>query len=124
MVAVTADAWQGLSPAQREDAVLVGSYYGHSAALNLLDEADQLPPAYGRHMSYHLWAAGLEYSRGLFVGFEAEELQPLFRTVEKRGELRCERCMARENGLKIYFVDDPRLPAADIHAKLRRYFFF
>ena len=124
LVALTTATWQALSPAQREGAILVGSYYGHSAALNLLDDADQLPPAHGRHMSYHLWAEGLEYSRGLFVGFDAAELQPLFSIVEERGELQCERCMARENGLKLHFVEGPRLPAAEIHAQLRRYYFF
>ena len=97
LVAATANAWASLSPDQRDGAFLLGSYYGHSAALNLLDHDEQLPPAFGRHMNYHLWNVGLDFRRGLFVGFERAELEALFATVEERGRFTCERCMSRDN---------------------------
>ncbi len=124
LVALTAQAWQSLDSARRAQAVLVGSHYAHSAALNELGRSLGLPPAFGRHMSYHLWSAGAVYRRGLFVGFDAAELRPLFTTVERVGRLECQRCMAREQGLEIFYVDGPKLPSAAIRARLRRYDFF
>lgn len=124
LVAVTTAAWTGLDSAERQGAVLVGSFYGQSAALNLLDLTDRLPPAHGRHMTYHLWSRHLDYPKGLFVGFDSAELEALFSAVEERGRLSCNRCMARENGLRLHYVTGPRFPAAEIHARLRRYDFF
>ncbi len=124
LVAEVAGIWQALPEAERRDAVLFASFYGQSAALNELDTADVLPEAYGRHMSYDLWNRDLDFQRGLFVGFDASELQPLFERVELRGQFRCRMCMSREQGLKIWFVEGPRLPADEIRRRLRRYDFF
>ncbi len=115
--------WRALTEAERQDAVLVASFYGQAGALNLLGDAG-LPPAYSRHMSYHLWAEGLHYERGLFVGFSSEELRPLFGRVELRGQFDCARCMDRERGLQIFFVEQPLLSSTDIRERLRRYDFF
>ena len=124
LVAEVTGIWQALPAAARRGTVLFASFYGQSAALNELDMADALPEAYGRHMSYDLWNHGLEFRRGLFVGFDASELQPLFERVELRGQLQCQMCMSREQGLKIWFVEGPRLPADEIRRRLRRYDFF
>jgi hypothetical protein len=124
LVVLTADAWEALDDAQRRGAVLMASHYGQAGALNHLDRDDRLPEAHGRHMSYHLWSRGLPIDHGLFVGFSADELRPLFATVEELGQLQCRGCMARERGLRIYYVADPRVAAAVIRDRLRRYDFF
>lgn len=124
LVALTADSWAQLSPAQRENAVLVASHYGQAGALNQLDVDNRLPAVYGRHMNYHLWSEAISPERGLFVGFTADELEPLFSDVQELGRLDCTACMARERGLRIYYAAGPRLPAAKIRKQLRRYYFF
>ncbi|RMF94883.1 MAG: hypothetical protein D6727_11910 [Gammaproteobacteria bacterium] len=124
LVALTAAVWRSLRPEQRRDAVLMASHYGQAGALNQLGPPQGLPPALGRHMSYHLWSAGADYRRGLFVGFDRAELAGLFETVELRGRLQCQRCMAREQGLAVYYVDRPRMSPEAIRQRLRRYDFF
>ena len=124
LVELTARSWENLSPAQRETAALVASHYGQAAALNRLDHADRLPEALGRHMNYHLWSAGSEYSRGLYVGFSRDELQALFGQLEELGQLECSACMTREQGLTVFYADQPLLRPDELRARLRRYDFF
>lgn len=124
LVSLVSEVWTGLEPRQRNGTILFGSFYGHSAALNQLDAANVLPPAYGRHMSYHLWSRDLVYRQALFVGFESGELEALFGVVELRGRLQCEGCMSREQGLAVHYVADPLLPLDEIRVRLKRYDFF
>jgi hypothetical protein len=124
LVALTTEAWDGLSDEQRAGAVLMASHYGQAGALNQLDPDGRLPAAQGRHMNYALWNAGQPIDHGLFVGFNAAELRPLFATVEELGSLQCQGCMARERGLRIYYVAQPQASADEIRARLRRYDFF
>jgi hypothetical protein len=124
LVELTARSWESLSPEQRATSALVASHYGHAAALNRLDTDDRLPEALGRHMTYHLWSAGRDYAGGLYVGFSRDELQPLFGQLEELGRLDCSGCMAREQGLPVFYVEGPRLPPAELRMRLRRYYFF
>ncbi|UCG72707.1 MAG: glycosyltransferase family 39 protein [Chromatiales bacterium] len=124
LVELTADAWQRLSPAERDGAVLVASHYGQAGALNQLDQAGRLPEAHGRHVNYHLWSEDLPLERGLFVGFDTDELAPLFTEVRDLGRLDCRACMARERNLHVHYVAGPRLPAAQLRERLKRYYFF
>jgi len=124
LVDLAVRSWEGLSPGQREGAVLVASHYGHAAALNQLDDNNRLPEALGRHMTYHLWSADRDLSRGLYVGFSRDELQPLFAHLEELGRLDCRGCMGRERGLPVIYADVPLLPAAELRDRLRRYDFF
>ena len=124
LLQLTAEAWESLSPAQRQGAVLVASHYGQAGALNQLDRAQRLPEARGRHMNYHLWSLGVPMDKGLFVGFQADELRPLYAEVQELGRLDCSACMARERNLRIHYVAGPRLPATEIRDALKRYYFF
>ncbi|MGI9329946.1 MAG: glycosyltransferase family 39 protein [Gammaproteobacteria bacterium] len=124
LVDLVAYEWEQLPSARRKGAVLMASHYGQAGALNQLDYMQRLPQAHGRHMSYHLWSEGLGYQQGLFVGFEATELLPLFATVEELAQFDCQGCMARERGLRLFYVSNPRLPANQLRDRLRRYDFF
>lgn len=124
LVDLVAKEWEQLPPARREGAVLMASHYGQAGALNQLDGSHRLPQAYSRHMSYHLWSEGLAYEQGLFVGFDSAELLPLFETVEELARFDCQGCMARERGLELYYVANPRLPADQLRDRLHRYDFF
>lgn len=124
LVQLTVGAWQALSETERQNVILMASHYGQAGALNRLAPPGLLPEAHGRHVNYHLWSDGLRFERGLFVGFSQEELRPLFSHVEERGRLQCTGCMARERGLRLYYASNPRLPAAEIRERLRRYEFF
>ncbi len=124
LVALVTDVYARLPREQRQNAVLFAAYYGQAGALNHLDHANVLPEAHSGHMSYHLWADGLNITAGVFVGFEAEELDALFAVVRHEGTLRCEPCMAREDGLRVYYVAGPRLSPPALRQRLKRYYFF
>ena len=124
LVRLTTKTWQSLAPEERRGAVLMASHYGQAGALNQLADAGALPEAHGRHVNYHLWAKDLSIEHGLFVGFGAEELLPLFAHVEERGRLQCDHCMARERNLRLHFVSGPRVSSAEIREQLKRYAFF
>ncbi len=124
LVDLVANEWGQLPPARREGAVLMASHYGQAGALNQLDGSQRLPQAHSRHMNYHLWSEGLAYEQGLFVGFESAELLLLFETVEELARFDCQACMARERGLQLHYVANPRLPSDQLRDRLRRYDFF
>ncbi len=124
LLQLSVQAWESLEPEQRQGAVLVAAHYGQAAALNMLDKADQLPPAHGRHMSYHLWSKGLRYDKGLYIGFGEAELTEFFGRVEYINKLNCQLCTAREQNLSIYYAAEPKLKSQEIHRRLRRYYAF
>jgi len=117
------DVYESLEPEERQGAVIVAAYYGQAGALNRLD-GDRLPTAHSGHMSYHRWQEGVDLGTGLYVGFGREMLEAVFDRVEEKGRLRCGRCMAREDGLGVFFVDEPKISNADLADHLKRYYFF
>ncbi len=120
---LTTRVYEALEPAQREDAVVVAAYYGQAGALNRLADGP-LPPVYSGHMSYHEWLAGADLGRGIYVGFERKELEPLFQRVEELARFECQRCMAREDGLPLFYVSDPKVGNAALADHIKRYYFF
>ncbi len=75
-------------------------------------------------MSYHEWLAGADLGRGIYVGFGREELEPLFERVEELARFECQRCMAREDGLPLFYVSDPKVGNAELADYIKRYYFF
>jgi hypothetical protein len=124
LVALTAEAAGRQRKIPSDELLIVAAHYGQAAALNRLDHDGLLPVAYSGHMSYDLWNRQVDFQRGLFVGFTAEELQTMFVVVEHLGSMDCVRCMGRERALRIFFVDEPKLTNAEIRQRIRRYYFF
>lgn len=124
LVSATTRAFETLTDAQRESAVLVAAYYGQAAALNQLDHDNRLPEAHSGHMNYHLWNSTLAFDHGIFVGYDRDELAGMFAVVEERGQLHCDLCMTRERELRIFFVEQPRMSAEEIRASIKRFYFF
>ncbi len=123
LAALTVSTYEGLHPDERENAVIVAAYYGQVGALNRLG-GDSLPTAYSGHMSYDRWHEGVDLGTGLYVGFERDLLESLFGRVEEKGRLDCQRCMAREDGLRVFFVENPKVSNAELAEHIKRYYFF
>jgi hypothetical protein len=124
LVELTASAFENLTPTETEDAVIVAAHYGQAGALNRLDIGGRLPEAHSGHMSYQVWGQYMNYRRGLFIGFDENNLRDMFGIVELRGSLDCKHCMQRENNLQIFYVDEPLLAPAAIRERIRRNYFF
>lgn len=111
-------------PSGQAGGALVAAHYGQAAALNRLDANQDLPTAHSGHMSYDFWNRGADLGRGIYIGFARAELEPLFDIVEFKGRLECGLCMAREHGLEVYYVEQPRVDADKLRDAIRRYYFF
>jgi len=115
--------YRAIPAEERADVGLVAAFFGQAGALNQLD-GGALPPAHSGHVNYHLWNRGETFEDVLAVGFDREELTALFEDVTILETFTCERCMARENGLIIARARQPRLPAAEIRNRIKRFYFF
>jgi hypothetical protein len=123
LAGLTVSAYRGLGPQQKEGAVIVAAYYGQAGALNRLDDGG-LPPVYSGHMSYHSWLGDVDLGKGLYVGFQRDELESVFGHVEEIARFDCPPCMAREDGLRLFFVSSPTVGNQDLAAFLKRYHHF
>jgi hypothetical protein len=101
----------------------MAAFFGQAGALNQLD-GGELPIAYSGHVNYHLWNRDADFSDVIAVGFDLEALAALYEEVNVLEKFRCERCMARENGLLIVRARQPKFANADIRARIKRFYFF
>lgn len=73
-----------LEPDERARVVVVGDNYTLPSAVELYRDRYDLPPAVSGHNSAYLWWPDLEADHvAITVGFEADELRPLYETFEQ-----------------------------------------
>jgi hypothetical protein len=122
----------GLSPAEREHAVIFGSGYGHVAPLAYLTQGKSLPPVYSRHNTYFFWGPPPEPVETVIVlglGDRVEDgsLQPeplladLFADLELARIHHCRFCMSWRDDMPIWIARSPRRPLAEVWPEIRRY---
>ncbi|MGE0621441.1 MAG: ArnT family glycosyltransferase [Pseudomonadales bacterium] len=124
LVTAVAAEYEAFPPEERAGIGLLAAYFGQAGALNQLDRAERLPVAHSGHMNYTLWAEGQPFDDIIAVGFDPALLQRLYRDVTVLQTFRCERCMARENGLIIARCRDRSVDSDEIRSQIKRFYFF
>lgn len=123
LTAAVTRQYLAIPAAQRPGVGLLAAYFGQAGALNQLD-VDLLPEAHSGHVNYHLWSEGQTFDDVIAVGFELRLLNALYDEVTVLEQFRCERCMARENGLLIVRARRPAVDPQEIRRLIKRFYFF
>ncbi len=122
MIDAVAAAHATLTPDEKEHAVVFGSWFGSTGAVNFFGPERGLPRAISAHNNYWLWGPG--DASGQVVLFMAEDnslISQHFERVERVAEIDCRHCMPAVDRLGIYACRGLREPLAEIWAKLKHY---
>ena len=86
MVAVVAQGWNQLTPAERGDCAVFGQNYGEAGAVDFFGPRYGLPPALSGHQTYYLWGPrGYSGNCMIVISDRKEVLQRLFNSVDLVG---------------------------------------
>ena len=116
------DAFDTLSPEEREKAVVLGNLFGDTAAINFFGPERGLPRAIGGHNSYWLWGPGDANGDVLLaVAHTDRRLREWYESVERVAEVDCDYCMPDMARLAVYVCRRPRRPIAAWWPETKRY---
>jgi hypothetical protein len=123
LVEQVAVVYRGLPEEERARAVIVAPSYGHAGALELFGRGE-LPPVLSPHNTYHLWGREevhrLEGGVLISIGYGAEEIGPMYESVEQVAVYDCDYCMRWRDQMPIYVArglklgSDELLPAWEV----------
>ena len=119
-VEAVAEAYETLTPEEREKTILLARSYGNAGAIDYFGKAHGLPGAVSLHQTYHLW--GLPegpIETVLTVGFSSETMETVFEEVEEvlRIELENENPSSRQ--FVILKCRNPKRPLPEVWAANR-----
>ena len=111
----------GLTPAEQRDAIFLTEGYPSAGAIELLGEPE-LPAVFSPHNSYYLWGPPPRaHGPVITVGFEPEQLEPWFGSVEVVVRNPCEFCMGWRQDMPIAIARRPKRSLREGWPELRRY---
>jgi 4-amino-4-deoxy-L-arabinose transferase-like glycosyltransferase len=107
-----AAAYASLHPSERRGAMVLASNYGEAGALDLYGPGLGLPPVVSPHLTYYYWApARMSPNVVIAVGYERQDLEPLFADVTEVGTISNSYGVAnQEAGRPIFVCRSPRRP--------------
>jgi len=107
-----AAAHASLNPSERRGALVLASNYGEAGALDLYGPGLGLPPVVSPHLTYYYWApARMSPNVVIAVGYERQDLEPLFADVTEVGTISNSYGVAnQEAGMPIFVCRSPRRP--------------
>ncbi len=107
-----AAAYASLHPSERRGAMVLASNYGEAGALDLYGPGLGLPPVVSPHLTYYYWApARMSPNVVIAVGYERQDLEPLFADVTQVGTISNSYGVAnQEAGMPIFVCRSPRRP--------------
>lgn len=112
----------GLSPVERDVAVVFAGNYGVASAVNVLGRERGLPPAISGHNHYWIWGPGDATGEVVLkVGGERSDLTDSFASVEAGAVIDCGDCMPYENGQTVWVARGPRVSMEDVWPRVRHY---
>jgi hypothetical protein len=122
LVRDVAEVVRSLPEEERDGATILAPSYGHAGALELFGRG--LPPVLSPHNTYHLWGRD-EVSRladgvAVSLGYDGEDLAPVYESVVEVGRHRCEFCMTWRNDVAIYVARGPKLDARALSSLWQR----
>jgi len=120
LVTEVARVYAGLSPAERERAVIWGSYYGPAAAVDYFGPRYGLPRAISGHQNYFLWGPG-DADGGLIiaVAFNAADLAPWCDRLELVAQVACEYCMPDRRTQPIHVCRGLKMPLREFWPQVK-----
>jgi len=122
VLAALEQAQETLTPAERDQAVVFGSWFGDTAAVNFFGPDRGLPPAIGGHNSYWLWGPGEASGEVVLVlRDDAEGLTAIYESVDRVAEVDCRYCMPDVDRLGVYVARRMKRPIEDVWPELKRY---
>jgi Dolichyl-phosphate-mannose-protein mannosyltransferase len=123
MAAAIGQAYQGLAPEDRAQAVFFANNYGEAAALDVFGGPWQVPPAISGHNSYFLWGPdGHDGSVVLLLSKAPREmLLTHFETAEPLARLDNAYAMPFETGLTLWLCRHSKVPLAEAWPALKHY---
>lgn len=112
--------YEALPPEEQAQCLIYGGGYGHAAAVDVLG-SDALPPARSFNASYLFWTPQ-HITAQTFIwvddGADEAELNQMFEQVSLIGTV--EHPLARERGLRMYLLQNPRLDVQALWADAYR----
>ena len=124
MVQQVAAVHRGLPEAERTGAAIFAGSYGEAAAIDVLGEAHDLPPAISGHNSYWLWGPGAAADARVVVAVRVrpETLSALFRDCRPAGTITNAAGVDNESlGVPIHVCREPVRPLSELWPELKRY---
>lgn len=119
-VATAARVFEGLSPEEQADCMILVSNFGQAGAIDLFGEAYGLPKATTVHQNYFFWGPGpASGDLAIAYGIAPDFLRILFKEVEQRATITCKECMPYENNLGVFVCRKARLPLREIWPEFR-----
>ena len=113
LVETLAGVYNGLTPAERHEAVILTRDYGQASAVDFLGAAYDLPRAISGHNNYYLYGTrGASGKLVLAIGLDRPQLRGEFRNVVQVGIYRDPYVLPDFNNLPIYKCTEPIEPLA------------
>ena len=114
--------YDGLSTEDRGRVEILTSYFGETAAVDVLGRKRGLPAAIGRHNQYGLWGPGNATGALMIVVHDSEaQLREWFGACERRAEIDCPYCMELLRSQAVYLCRDVRRPLRELWPQMRFY---
>ncbi|MEZ4748594.1 MAG: glycosyltransferase family 39 protein [Calditrichia bacterium] len=101
-------AWQKLTPAERDSAIIYTENYGQAGAIWYYGRPENLPQPISFSDNYLFWVPEkIQFNTFIYVNDElGEDIQQMFGNIELAGSL--DKPLARENGVQVYICRDPK----------------
>jgi hypothetical protein len=122
IVEKTAEVWQKIPPAEREDCGIFAQDYGQAGAIDFLGPKFSLPQSLSGHQSWWLWGPrGYSGNCLIVLDDDREALERLFEHVEYAGQSAPNR-YALESELTFHICHGPKFGTmADLWPKLKKW---
>jgi len=122
VIGAVEEARATLSPLERNEAVVLGSWFGDTAAINFFGADRGLPRAIGGHNNYWIWGPGAASGEVLLAIAPTDAtLRDAYDEVTRVAEVDCAYCMPGVDRLGVYVCRRPRRPLAEWWPELKRY---
>jgi len=102
--------------------VVLGRWFGDTAAVDFFGPEQGLPRAIGGHNNYWLWGPGDASGEVLLaIAQTDDQLREWYDVVERVAEVDCDYCMPDVDRLGVYVCRRPRRPIAEWWPEAKRY---
>ena len=122
MAQLTANAYNRLSPEEKQKTGIFAQNYGEAGAVNYYGKKLGLPQALCGHNSHYLWfPEDADFSTLIIIGGEKEDYLEYFDEVTEFGRTESRYSMPYENNLPVYIARKPKVKLKDLREKIRFY---